>query len=101
MPAYAWAGIAVTGALAVTTGVLGLVALDRRSTYQAANVDPSRVADRQHLRDDAAAAERNATVASIATALAGGITVVLVLTRPRAPVTVGARPNGVDLAVHF
>ena len=79
---------------AVVAAVLGLVALSKRSTYHAANTDPARVADRASLRDDAAGAERNATIAAIVTGVAAGATLALVLTRPTVAsrVTVGASP---------
>jgi hypothetical protein len=78
-----WTGLALSGAGMLATGVLGLVALDRRADYHEANSDPARSQpERQELRDQAAAAERRATVAGIVTvALAAG-TVTLYLLRP-------------------
>jgi hypothetical protein len=95
VPGYAWAGVAITGAGAVTSAVLGAFALSKRATFESANVDPTRVAQRQSLHDDAAGAERLATVAAVATAVAGAVTTALVVFRPTVTtrVTVGAAPT--------
>ena len=78
-----WVGLALTGAGAVATGVLGAIALDRRAEFHDANADGSRSeAERRALYDDAQAAQRRATVAGIATGVLGATTLTLYLLRP-------------------
>jgi hypothetical protein len=82
VPRRVWAGAAATGVLAVTTGVLGAIALDRRGQYHDAldaMATPTNDLGSQH--DDAVTAERRATIAFVATVAAGVVTLALALWR--------------------
>jgi hypothetical protein len=78
-----WIGLALTGAGALATSVLGIAALDQRADYHAANSDSSRSrSERQVLYDEAQAAERRATVAAVVTGAFAAGTITLYLLRP-------------------
>jgi hypothetical protein len=81
-PGYVWASGGLAGALAVTTGVVGGVALSRRDDYQRSRDDPSVAYEAKvGLHDRAASAEQWATAAAVATGAAALTTIVLYLMR--------------------
>jgi hypothetical protein len=81
-PGYVWATGALAGALAVTTSVVGGVALSRRDDYQRRRDDPAVPYDTKvDLHDRAASTEQWATAAAVATGAAALTTIVLYLMR--------------------
>jgi hypothetical protein len=81
-PGYVWATGALAGALAVTTGVVGGVALSRRDDYESRRDDPGVPYETKvGLHDRAASAEQWATAAFVATGAAALTTIVLYLMR--------------------
>jgi hypothetical protein len=104
IPAPVWIGVGLTGALAVATTVLGIVALDARDEYHQKNDDPAAsVPERRELESAAKAAENRATIAGIATGVVGSATLVLYLTRPTSETQLRAAvgPRQVRVALDF
>lgn len=95
-----WLVAAGAGIAGVATGVLGVRALDQRSQYHDANHDPSRVAERSPLRDDAARAQRTATVAGVAFGVLATASVALFVWDRRA-VQVDARATSLAVSGSF
>jgi hypothetical protein len=105
VPTSVWIGVGLTGALTAATGVLGVVALDRRADFDDKNADPSVVVeDRQDAREAALSAQHRATAAGIAAAVAGGVTLTLFLARPTVngpAVEVGVGPSSIAFSGRF
>ncbi|HEX6763856.1 MAG TPA: hypothetical protein VF103_00225, partial [Polyangiaceae bacterium] len=103
-PTHVWIGVGLTGALAIATTVLGIVALNERADYHEKNSDETvSVPERTDARDKAEDAARRATIAGIATGVVGSATVVLYLTRPTSetPVTAALSARQITLAARF
>jgi hypothetical protein len=99
-PTHVWIGVGLTGALAVATTVLGVVALHERAKYHEKNADlGASVSERYQLESDAQAAERLATVAGVATGVVGATTLVLYLTRPTSEARARAASSAGQIAV--
>jgi hypothetical protein len=62
-----WMAAALTGAAAAATGVLGVVALERRDDYHDSFGGSASLDQQQHLRDLAVRAEQRATVGAVVT----------------------------------
>jgi hypothetical protein len=77
IPRSVWVAAAATGAVALSTAVLGLVALEMRSEYDDSLTNSAGPAEQRQLRDSAATAEHRATVATVVTAALAGTTAVL------------------------
>jgi hypothetical protein len=74
----AWAAGAATGAALVATGVLGIVALERRGEYNDSLNDSTTTAgERENLRSLALTAEHRATGGAVVTGLLAAATVIL------------------------
>jgi hypothetical protein len=83
VPASVWIAGAATGGLAITTVALGVIALDRRSTFEQANADPQQSVDsRSALRNTAVTLEHETTIVGGVTVLSAALTTILFLTRP-------------------
>jgi hypothetical protein len=103
-PTHVWIGVGLTGALAIATTVLGIVALNERADYHEKNSDETvSIPERTDARDKAEDAARRATIAGIATGVVGSATVVLYLTRPTSetPVTAALSARQITLAARF
>jgi hypothetical protein len=72
-----WVAAAVTGAAAVATTVLGVVALERRDDYNSSFRGTATPDQQRQLRELAMTAERRATAGAVVTALVASATVVL------------------------
>jgi hypothetical protein len=72
-----WVATAMTGAAAVGTAVLGLVALERRDDYNGSFGGTATLDQQRQLRELAVTAEHRATAGGIVTALLATATVVL------------------------
>jgi hypothetical protein len=98
VPTSVWIGATVTAGLVGITGLLGIIALDRRSEYHRARDDSAvDLRTRAEMHESAVRMADMATVAGAAAAAAGITTGVLYLTRPETP---GARrlPPGASLS---
>jgi len=83
IPASVWIAGATTGGLAVATVILGVSALERRSTYEQANGDPQQtVSGRNALRESALTWEHAATIAMAAAFASAALTTILYVDRP-------------------
>jgi hypothetical protein len=77
IPRSVWVAAAATGAVALSTAVLGLVALEMRSEYDDSLTNSAGPAEQRQLRDSATTAEHHATFATIVTAVLATTTAVL------------------------
>ncbi len=83
LPAGIWIAAAATAGLATTTTIVGLTALDLRTSFDRANRDPRQsAAERARLRDTALETEHVATIAAVTTIVAAAAILVIYLTRP-------------------
>jgi len=83
VPASVWIAGVATGGLAVATVALGVIALDRRATFEQANADPQQSVDsRSALRNTALTLEHETTIVGGVTVLSAALTTILYLTRP-------------------
>ena len=83
VPASVWIAGVASGGLTVATVALGVIALDRRATFEKANADPQQSVDsRNALRDTALTLEHETTIVGGVAVLSAALTTVLYLTRP-------------------
>ena len=108
VPTSVWVAGTATGAFAVATLVLGVTALDRRATFEQANVDPRQtVMGRSALRDSALILEHATTIAGVAAFASAALTTLFYVSRPtlsdRLAVTIvpETRGGGVLLSAKF